>query len=142
MNVELLRKIQAAVIQEPKRLYMDKWIMIEGDAAEPGDMAEIIEYPACGTVGCIAGWAVILNDQKGNSVKNTARKFLAGIFLRTSQLAKEALDLEHDAAGRLFYVHYWPTKYAQDYSHTQDPVEKAKVAVARIEHFIATEGKE
>jgi len=82
---ELMSDIAAYVLEEPKRLWMGDWI-IEGEA-EIEDFFET-RGPVCGTVGCIAGNAVVLTGQaqNGRSTSTTATEILAGDnhMLRTS----------------------------------------------------------
>jgi hypothetical protein len=74
---ELMSDIAAYVMEEPKRLWMGDWI-IEGEA-EIEDFFDT-QGPACGTVGCIAGNAVVLTGQtqNGRSTATTATEILAG----------------------------------------------------------------
>lgn len=53
-SYDLLEEVIAAIEAEPKRIYMpsyiSRWVHHVGDT-----------LPACGTQGCIAGWAAILH---------------------------------------------------------------------------------
>jgi len=54
---------------------------------------------------------------------------------------ERALDITYEQGQRLFYVSAWPNKFGdkfQDSGKKQD----ARIAAARIEHFIRTKGKE
>jgi hypothetical protein len=53
VNVELLKKIKEHILEEPRRLHMDNFV-----CRVPVDSPK---NPPCGTVACIAGWAVILS---------------------------------------------------------------------------------
>lgn len=52
----LLSEIAALAIEEPKRMRMGDWRVRRATASVEPDLG----FPACGTVGCIAGWAVTL----------------------------------------------------------------------------------
>lgn len=70
----LLSEVIAVVLAEPKRLRMSIPLSRGAESfyqISPGEM------PACGTVGCVAGWAVVLRDAtiEGN-VTRTARGLL------------------------------------------------------------------
>lgn len=63
--VKLIQKVQAHILEEPRRFDMAVLVqqysgyMLETDQNLPNaDRC----YPACGTVGCIAGWSVLLSD--------------------------------------------------------------------------------
>lgn len=113
MNVELLRKI-AAVIQEKP----DEFDMKDFNAS----------LHDCGTTHCIGGWAAVLSG-----VTNT-------------DAARKNLGLDKDQWDRLCYVDAdneyggcWPTKFWGE----DDPWKPTpQQAAARIEHFIATEGRQ
>ena len=53
----LLSEIAALGLAEPKRIQMGIYLHQQGVDADPDDY-----YPACGTVGCIAGWTCILKS--------------------------------------------------------------------------------
>jgi hypothetical protein len=55
MNVELLEKVKKHILAEPKRINMNNWCY-----KKPKSRGG----PACGTVGCIAGWTVLLSHPK------------------------------------------------------------------------------
>lgn len=126
MNVELLREVQKVILEEPKRFDM-RTFAYRMDPKEE-------RSPQCGTIGCIAGWAVILTHKiprKPNAqMPNIGRPHGA-----------EALDLTDVEALRLFYVEEWPDKFSVAYK-ADGSKKSAKVAVARINHFIKTKGME
>ena len=65
INVELLRKVQAHIVAHPEQVDMD---------------VVLIHKKSCGTVGCIAGWAVMLGSSKppnrDDEIWNLAEKLL------------------------------------------------------------------
>lgn len=129
MNVELLRKVQAHILEEPKRLDMGAW----GVHVNEGDGEW--EAPTCGTVACIAGWTVALSQG------------LSGYELEdlsdVSTLASELLGLNGADACALFYAEDWPKRF-RDQLNRRNPQTKAYALVVshRIDHFLSTDGRE
>lgn len=118
MNVELLRRIKVHILEEPKRLYMGFWRISNRDFFKDPD-----RMPECGTVACIGGWAEVLSGNFDNNPEAT-------------------LDITQEQASRLFYESHWPAQF-RDWDNRGDGSEKtAHRAADRIEHFIATEGRE
>lgn len=53
----LLQDVKRAMREEPRRVDMDTWLR----RMDPRNLCyECYEAPACGTVGCFAGWVVLL----------------------------------------------------------------------------------
>lgn len=140
MNVELLRKIAAVIQEKPREFDMNGW----HQSAHQYGMA-LCDLPkdeqvSCDTTHCIAGWAQVLAPDRDCQV-------------RASLDARRLLDLTPEQADRLFYVEIedggtgWPLKFRGRPNKGMDKLESMwsmtpKQAAARIEHFIATEGKE
>jgi hypothetical protein len=138
MNVELLRKVEAHILEEPKRLYMRTWVKHkdqDGVLRIRGQEGRQRDYPACGTAGCIAGWAVMLSYAESKTPITTVDGDDLG------EEARLLLGLGIFEAHRLFVPLNWPLEFRQGISDDGEP-ETAKVAVRRIEHFIETEGRE
>lgn len=57
---QLLNDVVALVREEPRRLYMPAWI-VRGKYTLRQALGRR-QPPRCGTVGCVAGWVVILHD--------------------------------------------------------------------------------
>jgi hypothetical protein len=80
---DLLGDVITAIKEEPKRVYMEDWIkrgrqlnlMLKAEGLEKED------GPACGTVGCIAGWTTLLAARKprASSVHGVAQRLLGAI---------------------------------------------------------------
>jgi hypothetical protein len=125
MNVELLRKVRAHIRRVPMSFVMDDW-------ASPA------ETP-CRTVACIAGHAYRLEHP------TAFRRWLGAYWhRRTSGIAdgaQRALRLDNEQADRLFLLDYWPKKFYEGWYWAETPAERAKVAAARITHFIRTKGE-
>lgn len=138
MNVELLRKVQAEILKEPRRFRMDKWVNL--DAVGVGD-----SDPPCGTAACIGGYAVILAQGEVDHVEDWKKRAEdlwghGGSFAGVT--ARQQLELTSQEAERLFYINGWPDEYANQYVGTINPAKRARIACDRIDHFIKTEGRE
>ena len=114
MNVELLRRIQEVIRLKPEALEMGDW---HGKNL-------------CGTTHCIAGWAQVLSGHDESH--------------RADDEGMEALELSYEEADRLFYVDVgdgsgWPKEFRGSPDEWKPTPQQA---IARIDHFIATEGRE
>lgn len=133
MNVELLLEVKKTILAEPKRLNMRKWL----DVVRSGK-----GNPSCGTVACIAGWAMVLSSPRRKSFKKTANTVIdEQSFLGMEIDAQEKLGITDSQAQRLFYTDNWPMKFWQAYEVASGPVEQAQAAADRIDHFIKTKGR-
>jgi hypothetical protein len=124
INVKLLRKIQRHILEEPKRLDMECFI------DRKADYVTVHEFPKCGTVGCIAAWAVTCSTKEKvpySKIADRARKLLGITYLQ---------------ADRLFYASRWPERFKRiDNTNPQTRLH-AVITAKRIEHFIKTKGAE
>lgn len=131
INVDLLMRVIEQIEEEPRRLYMHGWGS-RVDANEEGN-------PPCGTVGCIAGWASLLN---GAHIKEDKHGFYNehGEAIPVGQHAADILNITDYEANRLFYVEDWPLEFLNDYDRIGDDNFEGRAAVttARIRHFIET----
>ena len=140
MNVALLEKIIEAIQAQPEKFDMSRWFNRLQDENDN----------FCGTTQCIGGWALVLGmsidpiediyytENDGSRLAESAN----GEKQWINDIAQKVLDLSFCQADRLFHVMNWNEKFMRDYDDAQTPEEKAAVAVARIRHFIATEGRE
>jgi len=131
MNVKLLRKIEKHILAEPKRFWM-RWFVAVKDGIHKKLYTRVgtwRAYPKCNTAACVAGWACILSGKKVSPNQHL------------SVLASDILGLDPDQAARLFVPQNWPRQF---HAGIRDDGKKetVKTAVARIEHFIRTKGKE
>lgn len=139
MNVKLLKKIKQTILRRPKQFYMNMWF--ETDERE---------YSHCGTAACIAGWAYTIGgDHKKSKTFSpkvamltlTDRSHIGNFGFGASKLREEAtrlLEINDEQALRLFFTHMWPDQFrCADHLMTN-----AENAAKRIDHFIATEGRE
>lgn len=124
MNVKLLRKVKRHILEEPKRFVMST-VNTHGEPGTPTGLGGM--FPRCGSAACICGWVCSLSGKPwSNAYYETARKLL-GIPLSTAE--------------KLFDPGSWPSEF--EGGLTDDgKLKTAKVAAARIEHFIKTDGRE
>ena len=138
MNKTLLLKVKAAILAKPERFDMDNW---------------------CGTSHCIAGHAAVI---AGWLKPNAAYEFLRRSWTPSANAKADDCDpdvvasdgshsaepfarllrLDEDQAERLFYSEEWPTPFAEAYKNATGPGARAGIAADRIDHFIATDGRE
>ena len=133
MNIKLLRQIKREILKRPTQFNMNWWFQKRDSL---GNRAG-----GCGTAACIAGWAVaIAGTEKGETIR--LAEFSGGSFFDTNtpDSAKSILDISDDHAHRLFDRSNWPMRYLDERANTSMKV--AKLAAARIEHFIKTKGRE
>ncbi len=124
--IALLRKVKRKILSKPKSFDMNFW-------ASRDSRAE------CGTVGCIAGWVLMLSRPR---FQESVR---AGVYnalrLDWKMEAARELGIEDDQASPLFFEEFWPTRYINKFSKARSNKQRARVAANRIEHFIKTGGR-
>jgi len=120
MNVELLLKVKEAILAKPGSYGQDCF---------------------CGTRHCIAGTAVeIARPWRGPEVNNNRPG--AHAEREVAQLGRYLLGLDAGQSSRLTCeASEWPQPFCDDYFEYEAPEAQAKVAAARIDHFIATGGE-
>jgi hypothetical protein len=135
MNVELLQKIKAHILEEPKRAYMPTWRLTGQDIVKRG-----LTPPECNTVCCISGWAAELSGHE----RCIGRADLLGLEGDTGYPTSRQ-DSGKDSASqaqRLFYTSCWPSKWQRALHRTLPQSQKyAQVVADYIDYFIKTEGK-
>lgn len=129
MNTRLLRKVAKHIAEEPRRLDMS--FLYRRAALVKEDLR-----PPCGTVGCIAGWALIIGLKA--TTFSAAFPIVNGSTVDVTD-ARKLLKVKND---HLFFLSLWPEAFQCDYRAASTPAERASVTVARIEHFIKTKGAE
>lgn len=145
MNIPLLRKVQRAILEEPRRIDMREWIkatprevkriLKSGDTIYSGRRAAL-NVP-CNTVGCIAGWTIALTKHVRGYSK------LENIFSHLE--AAKVLDLSEILYYRLFYVNKdvftndrrWPDVWVDKLNSLSPQTRAYAEHVARyIDYFI------
>jgi hypothetical protein len=119
MNIFLLLKVAEAILAEPWHFNMDSW--------------------DCGTTACIGGWACRLSGMPYHETRQ----------LWHYTYPKKFLKLSGEEAERLFFDENWPEQFRFSFDnlrdidgHIENHEKAVQIAVARIHHFIATEGRE
>ena len=134
MNVELLRRIQKEILEEPLRINMDKWAYCPDETEDP---------PPCGTVACIAGWAIALSrDLRGEDLVNYLYLDVPACGIQPFGAAIGVLSLGFVEAGHLFFVGEWPKKFIDALTERLPGTPGyARVVSDRIDFFIDTAAK-
>lgn len=144
MNVPLLRKVQAYILTNPEHFNQSRWC----------------DEAACGTVACIAGWALILRSREPlprrglspiealrritritippsiRSISDLPEQISDRIYPRIHGDATRALKLEPHIAQRVFHIDMWPEPFQTLHKAAPSPSTRACVAAARIEYLI------
>lgn len=116
-NIELAKKIKAAITAKPELWNQRKWAVVFTDALGDTALTEFDEGEgvelSCGTSMCIAGWACHLSGEKINwregdfEPDDDGEKFVAHLLMSGKGIedrALELLDLPDGDAGLLFYT--------------------------------------
>ena len=137
MHKTRLRQIKKWLLEKPGKFNMETWV----------------NY--CGTTCCIGGkgailagyariprvrdgeenWGDLIPTRLGKRV-NEAEK--ADPIMCWDPMYRKSLRLTIAESHRLFDVEKWPAKFKNAYWEAYEPVDQAKVAAQRIDHFIAT----
>lgn len=151
MNVKLLKRVRRHILAEPKRLCMATGLMLKkGNVGNTG--IKITKMPSCGTVACIAGWAVLLSQETRKwKVRKIARTLTEKNgreknWTSLSYKAKTLLELTNTEAAELFeagpFVSSWPYEWREKLEATYPGTRAyARVVAAYITHFIKTNGQ-
>lgn len=129
MNTRLLRRIQKHILAEPKRFVMGTTHAYGAPGAPIANTTKLVgpndfnngnpyeqkqTFAPCGTAACIMGWGQTLG----------------------------ATSKDADMWNKLCSAGDWPTIFRSRYKAAKTPLARARIAVARIDHFIATKGAE
>lgn len=144
MNVELMRRIEAHILAEPKRVCMGIYVTKKDWHHETEFLREPNNYPECGTIGCICGWAVTLTDTLDGYTGSIQDPYYLSIqdpyyliYTDVGRRGRDLLELSPTTAAALFYVGNWPDTFRQMLSTAKvGTVEYAQVVVARMEYMI------
>jgi hypothetical protein len=152
MNTELLKKIKKYIKRYPERLdmkyivqtplgsndYVESWKQLQG-------VNGITSENACGTVACIAGWAIALSDKRVSKTSHYLDS--AHVDFNLLEGARIALGLDDLESRSLFDPDAWPAQFRERYNYSHGLECKAnpkcpgckknvKVTCERIDHFI------
>lgn len=124
MNTKLLLKVKAAILAEPAKFRME--LYFQSETSSP-----------CGTAACIGGHAI--------AISRKWKRLRAGFKLDSYHPeASRCLEIAPDSeqADSLFSAGMWPRQFRDRYYKARTAKQRAKAAADRIDHFIATEGRE
>lgn len=65
---ERMQEVNRAILEEPARLHMGGWCLSFQDPMQAKSVSGRKSAPACGTIGCYAGWVNFLNGDYTNRV--------------------------------------------------------------------------
>lgn len=113
-----LRVVQEQILQSP----------------EFYDQNDYAHFNGCNTVCCIAGW--LHYNHVGRKRHNALVKALWAFFYPIHNCAENLLGVKDPNLFKA--ANYWPKPFASDYANAKTSLARARVAVRRIDHFIAT----
>ena len=134
MNIEMFKKVKEQILAEPENF--------------------IMEVFHCDTAFCIAGWACIIDRKETHDIDFCCSFYGSwesnGASILEISCEYDNPDLQHKESqtNRLFYLSGWPEQFYKQYEeidrlNAEDKRQKlAEIACARIDHFIATNGRE
>lgn len=134
-NVQLLKKVREMILAEPRKLNMDVWLDNFRPPNHAGMPPNHAGMPPCGTIGCIAGWALIIHygdfKQCGHYLK------IGDYQVKTGRVGHEAarlLGLDDYEADRLFQ-HRVVTDYAPGtLGYAEEVVKRIDALIERTEY--------
>lgn len=125
LNIELLLKVREAILREP-------------DSYDQNTFGDIDHAAPCGTVCCIAGHTLI------EAGEETMVTLLLNEKWEIAERAQAVLGLTLAQRHRLFHPSaLWPEPFASQMREARAarrPIKLARIAAARIDKFIETEG--
>jgi hypothetical protein len=150
-----LRRLEQYILVEPRRFDMTTWVITKDSDKDKGYLRILeAQSPPCGTVGCLAGNAIVMDGEYKLRVPKYGDTVLAYRIKSKKysdswipELAQEKLHLTDSECSRLFFIPQmghayrgkgWPAKFGKAYMAETDLQKKAEIAVDRIEHLIAT----
>ena len=148
INYKLLKRIQKAIAKEPRRLEMANGIKIKDRIAPCGTTACIADhaviysrsnYPRKGFKGI--GTKIVVDDSKDKSWFEDLNE-ADWVPIRNEAIRVLRLGDLSDSSDRLFFVDHWPDDFNTQYHQAKTRKTRAKVAIARIQRFIDTKGRE
>jgi hypothetical protein len=132
MNIPLLREVAQWTLDHPEHFDMHDYFSNVQVRLENN----VPDITQCGTTACIAGTALYL--RRGIVNEECPRNYLGN----SEDTASHLLGIRSSQGYRLFHLSGWPEQLQADYWRAETGEEKARIAAARIEHFISTEGRE
>jgi hypothetical protein len=139
MNIEKLEALKERIKRESMHFDMSLWFKNHSTLAN-----KLID-PACGTAACLAGHACLNEGYLHDPYGYTCNVLVNGAPKSAEATARHILGLTHTEGDRLFFTSSWPFRFRTRYKEMRDQKNfrgMAQAACDRIDHFIATEGRE
>lgn len=137
VNTKLFEQVMEQIESNPEHFEMQSFFAADTYklCSREAVMKDLISESRCGTTACIAGWAITLHH------KNNLLSDGFAICGPTEDAATGILGINYDEAQRLFYVENWPDPYRREYIDAEQPEERVRISVDRINYFLATKGQ-
>lgn len=135
-QIDLLKRVRKIIQEEPKRLDMSVWGLKQGQGMEDLLVSDLFQWPACGTIACLAGWLVLATESTeaeswrkflsdGGMVDAVDRKYKGG---RVPEVAAALLGMHVDDTP--FFKTKWDYADVDEWIGTQIQIREAQVAGA------------
>lgn len=140
---KLVNRVIERILEEPRRFDMHV-------IGKKVDVRYSFNPPPCGTVGCLAGWALIEDAlmrkvrspfvTKENEYGDTVTCIPTGHDDLWQKKAEKLFGIPLNTGDTLFRLNCWPARYQKMYrlEGAGHHGEKAKAGAARLRHFIRT----
>ena len=126
-NRAIVEKALRAMLRWPKTVDMALYV------SHDPTVRSTQPHPYCGTTACIAGHIVLAATgsrlRPGASYRTAATKILG---------LKDFTDEDSLTGDSLFHAERWPNNYRSRYWAARGPKTRAKIAVARVRHWLKT----
>lgn len=153
LNRPLFEAVKQVITEEPRRLDMLAGLRtIDGT-----NLIGSHDFPACKTVGCLAGWSCVLQDAgDADLFEKTAQKInheepdenWAELLIRAcdnlglpvanhERKCNNFLFSDGEPYKELFHVSFWPKQFRTGYEELNS-VQKAARVCARIDYLLET----
>jgi hypothetical protein len=133
MNTELLLKIKAQILKEPRQFLMSGFFDQYLDPVN-SDLEDDVATN-CGTACCIAGWAVTI----GKEYKNPKEAYENSRLL-SNTAAEARLLLGIKGEDWLFHTDQWPSQFEDRWDEAKSHEEQAQIAGEVIDYYIKHNG--
>lgn len=146
-QIALLRKVKRHILRKPSRLRMNNWIV----KAEPNSSVTLgegwgeptnVKIPSCGTVGCIAGWIVLLSNNNLDNSNNYSIKSDGKCKVFSAQQEATILLGFKYVPTELFFVSDWPYQKREEYFNSTSQTQRAKIVGQVIDDFIKSHSED
>jgi hypothetical protein len=140
LGITRLQAVKQHILEEPRRLNMFVW----GIKTNPELAKQFQHLPPCGTVGCIAGWTLLLFGppiEELTEFRNDDGSFELG-GSRIVDQAANLLELDPWEANDLFHVNNWPEPFKDHFIAAISPRSSAQILADAIDDFIARGSQE